>query len=149
MIKSKRGQFYLISAIIIVGLLMGLTVVTNTAKKTGIDKTKLYNLFAKVNIEEEKLIKYKPDTTAGYLTSELENILSQFVNIYSSVDKVYIRINNGGLVSYYVYKTSLEKLEDNDIITEFDSYEYGTSTDFYVLIIKEKTEEQYIVMSNA
>lgn len=141
----------MIAAIIIVGLIMGLAIVTNNAKKGGMDKTKIYNLFAKINIDEEKIINYNPNKNSekGYSKEEFEEILSKFMDVYSSVDTIYIRIDNNGNVTYYKYKNGLTLLDDEDLKKEFESSNYGNSKNYYMLIIREKTGEQYVVSSVA
>jgi hypothetical protein len=137
---NKRGQFYLLAAIIIVALIMGVAIVTNTARKEGIDKTEIYNLFAKVNINEQDMIDY--NTINGYDEEELTNILDIFTGTYSSSKKVYIIIDKLGERSYYVYEGgTIGESEDEEI----EDYNYGTGQNFYVMIIQEKNGEQYII----
>lgn len=137
---NKRGQFYLLAAIIIVALIMGVAIVTNTARKEGIDKTEVYNLFAKVNINEKDMINY--NTISGYDEEELTNILNIFTGTYSSSKKVYIIIDKLGERSYYVYEDgAIQESEDEEI----EDYNYGTGQNFYVMIIQEKNGEQYII----
>jgi hypothetical protein len=144
---SRKGQFYLLAAIIIVALIMGLAISTNNAKQQGINKSEIYKLFAKINIDNDKLINYNSATT-GYLTIDLENIFSEFVKAYPTIKEVYVILNKDNAKSYYIYdNTGLKVLNDDDLKSEFAGYYEGSN--FYALIIKEKNGEQYTVISNA
>ena len=52
---KKRGQFYLVAALVIIGLVIGLSAVYNTIKVSQEDKT-IYFLYEEVNTESSRFI---------------------------------------------------------------------------------------------
>lgn len=52
---KKRGQFYLVAALVIIGLVIGLSAVYNTIKVSQEDKT-IYFLYEEVNTESSRVI---------------------------------------------------------------------------------------------
>ena len=77
--SQKRGQFYLIAAIIIIGALIGIVTVTNFAiTRQSADEIKVYQLSQELKLESEQVINY------GILKSNLGTALTEFTAKYSS-----------------------------------------------------------------
>jgi len=90
--NNKRGQFYLIAAIIIIGALIGVVTVTNFAiTRQSADEIKVYQLSQELKLESEQVINY------GILTSSLDTALSDFTKEYSSY------IGNKDNDIYFIY----------------------------------------------
>lgn len=145
---NKRGQFFLIAAVIIIGLLLGFATIANKAQRKGIDKTKIYNLYFDTNVDEADMINYGG---AGYSEEEVKIILDALVEIYSDIDNIYFIIgkNSGGIQeSYYRYDSvvGISVLEEGEKKQEIISYDIGSLTqEFYAMIIEEKNQEQFVI----
>ena len=77
-IENKRGQFYLMAAIIIIAVILGFVGVKNYVKKTS--DVKLYDLKEELGIESEKVIEY------GKLElndDQNEQLLEHFTAVYT------------------------------------------------------------------
>ena len=98
--NNKRGQFYLIAAIIIIGALIGVVTVTNFAiTRQSADEIKVYQLSQELKLESEQVINY------GILTSSLDTALSRFTEEYSS----YIGDQENDVYFIYGDKKSIAK----------------------------------------
>jgi hypothetical protein len=80
---QKKGQFFLAAALVIVGLLIGLTTVYTSSKKNIEDKT-IYDLSKELNYETAELI------DSGVFNSmskeEISNQVQDFSSIYSNLN---------------------------------------------------------------
>lgn len=133
MIKSKRGQFYLIAAVIIIGILLGFASVNNSIKKEGIDKSKQYELFVKINMDRDKVIRED--------LNYIDQTLDKFIQVYS-VDKIYIIIKkDNGIQKYYSYENGELKPEDTN---PFSGYDFNLQANSYVIVFS-KGNSQYAV----
>jgi len=56
--NNKRGQFYLIAAIIIIAIIVGFAAVTNFYKKGGVEEKKIYYLANELDVEGSYVIDY-------------------------------------------------------------------------------------------
>lgn len=80
-ISSKKAQFYLIAAIIIIGIIIGLTSVANyiTTKKKPV---KFYDLSSELNEEGARVIDYGI-YNAEDIPTRIENFLDNYIINYS------------------------------------------------------------------
>jgi hypothetical protein len=164
--RNKRGQFYLIAAIIIVTLIAGFITVSNYTKKKV--PVKIYDLGEELKIESQNVLEYG----SAMEDEELNNLLEQFAEDYvnyaggdknfyfifgdstSVIVKVYqefseivlvdgsvLTIINGGGEGTYTTGT--------EVITTIDGVEYpfnlGTEKSFYFVISQAIRGEKYIV----
>lgn len=77
--QNRKGQFYLIAAIIIIGLIIGFAAVKNYTQKKEV--IKLYNLGEELGIESENVLDY--GTYNELNESEMEGLLTDFVESYA------------------------------------------------------------------
>jgi len=103
--KNKKGQFYLIAAIIIIGVVIGVTALTNYVL-TRPKPVKFYDLSKELNLESEQVINYGIYNNPG----ELENILEDFADTYSDYfgegeADVYFIYGNEQKVNVIAYTT--------------------------------------------
>lgn len=159
---GRRGQFYLVAAIAIILIILSLAVIPNSLSKEGSDNTKLYELFAEVNIDDAKIMEY-PQTIEllGYTEGNLENIFDKMTGVYTGIYKIYILINKGSGAKLYVYDKNGDagyritggdqSITLSSLEIEGTTYNFGgMSGNFYYLIIIEKSEnantrQQYVV----
>ena len=96
MLKNKRGQFYILAAMIIVIVIAGFATINNYAKKRSI--VKLYDVGDELNIESSKVIDYGVTTT-----TDLDEVIDDFTasyNTYAGEDKeIYFIFGNQNVVS--------------------------------------------------
>jgi len=73
--KNKRGQFYLLAAIIIISVIVGFAAVSNIAKKKS--SVKLYDIKEELNIEGGEVLEY-----GEFFAENLENTINDFTDKY-------------------------------------------------------------------
>lgn len=147
---DKRAQFYLVATIIIVGLLVGLSVVFNYSTKAssyGIEK-----ITKELNIEGEKVLDYD----SAHSTNEFESFsrdysayIGEDKDIYfiivdedASVEEAY-KYSEGekvSLNSYLVVDGSIRFTLDGKVY----NFELKEGKNFYFIIIYDKGGERYV-----
>ncbi len=75
--KSKRGQFYIIAAVIIISVLIGFAALRNYAR-TGRGDTKIYNLGEELKIETGNVYDY-----GVYKGEDTNNLIENWAQLYS------------------------------------------------------------------
>jgi len=97
MLKNKRGQFYLLAAIIIVVLIAGFSTINNYAQKKGI--VKLYDVGDELNIESSKVLDYGVSSNQEELGGVIDDFTVSY-NSYAGEDKeIYFIFGNQDSVS--------------------------------------------------
>ena len=77
-IEEKRGQFYLIAAVVIVGVIIGFATVYNYAGRGNLDKEKVYSLKDEFGFEGGEVIDY-----GIYNGLTIEDIVTHFSGAYT------------------------------------------------------------------
>ena len=75
---KKRGQFYLIAAIIIITIILGFAAISNYSKKTS--STKVYDLAEELGVESGKVLDF--GTYSEYNETEMSGLLENFTETY-------------------------------------------------------------------
>jgi len=100
---NKKGQFYLLAAIIIISLIIGFSAVSNYTKKTS--PAKLYDLGEELGIESVEVIEYGVYNQLG---EGLSNLTIHFTGIYTSFvgegKEMYFIVGDENDVFLYTYK---------------------------------------------
>ncbi len=78
---KKRGQFYLIAALIIVGILVGLGAIYNDVRTSNED-TQVYDLSKEINFESSKVV--DQGVFSGSSSSTIEDNIKKLIEIYSN-----------------------------------------------------------------
>ena len=148
---NKRGQFYLVAAIIIVSIVASLITITNYAKK---NQTILVNDFAKeLEIETQKVLEYD--------ISNSDNKINQYGMDYSNHSgsniELYFIIGNNPNINAYKYLNGYESdanenLQLDTINNKIIFNLYGTNhtfdlregNNFYFLILQNIKGEIYV-----
>ena len=141
--KNRRGQFYLIAAIVIISVIIGFTSISNYSKKQ--DYEKVNDLKEELQIETGKVIEYS--SSQGFLSlgwtyeeinnSVLKNISEIYIN-YSEIENLFFVL--GG-----TDRDGSERLIFSGIskeIPEKVSINYGSGENFLNL-----TERNYTSLS--
>lgn len=86
---AKRGQFYLISAIILAAIIVSLIVITNYSKKN--DYTELENLKDEINIESAKVIDYGINNklTQPAMNQLIQDFIQNYIDSQSRDKNLY------------------------------------------------------------
>ena len=110
--RNKRGQFYLLAAIIIVGLILGFAAVSNYAKKK--ESTRLFDLGDELGIESGEVLDF------GTIREDVDNtvLLEHFTTLYDKYvgeDKkmYYIFGDKKKVVAYEYGKSSTGSIDVN------------------------------------
>src|SRR3989304_1022169 len=106
---GKRGQFYLVAAIVLAAVIIGISAVSNYAKREK--NTGLYDLREEIRIESEKTIDY--GTKSNFNRAQMTSLYSNFVNNYTSYE------GSTGKNLYFLYgdrsNISLSGIQREDI----------------------------------
>jgi len=142
---KKRGQVYLIAAMILIAILIGFATVSNYSKKK-VD-TSIIDLGEELKIEGAKVLDY--GTITG--DDQIENFTQTFseyagddVDIYYIFgNEVDLRLYNGtGQMDDPLSEDEKIKVTINEIGYEFD---LKSGENFYFVILKEMEGEYYVV----
>ncbi len=150
---NKRGQFYLLAAIIIITILVGFVTIQNySRKKTSVT---IYDLGEELGIESQNVIDY-----GTYNDENLDILLGQFIETYvdyAGVGKnLYFLFGNSDSMHVKAYEELIEvdmsdhvTREAGKIIIAIDDVEYqfdlAAENNFYFVISQEIEGEKYIV----
>lgn len=86
--KQKRGQFYLIAAIVIIAVIIGFVTISNYSKREV--STKFYDLGKELEIESAQVLDY--GTYNEYDHDQMANLWRGFLEMYSA----YVEESTGG-----------------------------------------------------
>ena len=143
--RNKRGQFYLLAAIIIITVIVGLASVSNYVKKG--DTVKLYDVREELNIESGEVLEYGQfsgktleETTDDFIVKyqEYAGDDKELYFVYGDKNEVYvIRFGDVGKISLTTSGTQTTETIDGKITTTI-SAENGPLTQIDVLIGEEQ-----------
>ena len=110
MIETKRGQYYLISAIVIIMVLIGYAVISNYSKIIGYTKT--YDLAEELEIESANVLEYGTyNEDIGI--EQMQNLLEGFIEAYSEIgeiEELYFVFGNAELIVFMGYQQLQEEI---------------------------------------
>lgn len=145
---NKRGQYYLVVAILFVGIAFGLMSVMNSSKTETFSK--IYEIQKEIRLESSKVIEYSSNTG--------DNRIEDFTKNYSNYSGKGIKIYyiTGDLLDQEVYnytngeKNSLNfNFEEDTLNTTIEEKEYyfkfEKGENFHFIIIEEMGEEKYLL----
>lgn len=78
MLGQRRGQFYLITAVIMATIIIGIATISNYAKNNS--NTRIYDLQEELQIESAKVVDY--GTNQGYDDTQMKNLLTNYSESY-------------------------------------------------------------------
>jgi len=153
--KNKRGQFYLIIAVVIVGLLISFITITNSTKKQG--STTIYDLSEELKIESEQVLDYSLNSGEDKI-DDFTKTFSEYAG--KDILIIFITGKNPNLEAYSYdkgtkkdYTGDLEiKDEEKTIVFEYGevsySFDLNPGQNFHFIIIHQTEKETYVVLSN-
>ena len=107
---NKRGQFYLMAALIIILLIIGFATISNYSKTKSYSKT--YDLGEELEIESAQVLNHGIyNEEIG--TEQMEGLLEGFIEEYSkigSLDELYFVFGNAETIVFMGYQQLEEQL---------------------------------------
>jgi len=154
--KQKRGQFYLIAALVIISIIIGFAAVSNYLQQK--ESIKLYNLGEELGIESENVLDF--GTYNEFDETQMENLLKDFIGTYAEYIEegieIYFIFGNPDKITVIGYR-ELEEVpfisvytpSDTEVIVTINSVEYifklKKGENFYFVISQEIEGEQYVI----
>ncbi len=145
--KTRRGQFYLIAAIVIIGLIAGMLAITNYSKKQG--TSLVYDLKDELEVESGKFLD-RSAVSGNYSWNGFESNFSKYagkdINIIYVVEDsgLNVSIYNNGLGQTYNNYTQ----NGNNLTVSYGGSDYGfvlrQGKDFYFIISQYIGDEKYV-----
>ena len=113
LLSSKKAQFYFFAALIIIGMVSGILIISNYAKKTNYQK--IYEIGAELEIESEKVLDY--GTNQGKSRGDKITLLTEFATKYidyigGEKNLYFFFADTSGTV--IIYQNSQETIRIND-----------------------------------
>ena len=172
---SKKGQFYLIAAIILAAIIIGIVTVSNYSKKER--PVRLYDLKEELQIESANVLDYGTYNESGQ--AQLYKLLNDFAQVYidseSGNKDLYFIFGNQNNVTVKGYQESAHSVsldaggspliittssgtfvggldpvgKDINILIDENSYDFELKSgeNFYFIISQEIEGEKYVVTS--
>jgi hypothetical protein len=148
--KSKGGQFYLISSMIIVTLIIGIVAVSNYARaKPG---PKIYNIKTELGNELEKVLEYK--IYSG--EDKTEDFAKDFSEYAGSTVKIYFIFSNPSDTNAFYYENGEKKILDssqngNEVNVSVGGIQYSfentAKENAHFIIVENINNENYVATS--
>lgn len=113
---EKRGQFYLVSAIIIVSLIVGVFTITNYAKQET--STRVYDLSEELGIESNQVLDYglvQQGHASSSNAKSMKDIFTDFTNKYSKY------VSDTSIKIFFIFgnRTSISVVNYNELSGSF------------------------------
>lgn len=150
---SKKGQMYLIAAIVIITLLVGFLVISNYSSKK--EDVKIYQLAEELKIESGKVVDYGVlnDRTkikeftknfTDYAGKDIDIIY--IVGVYEGLggDLEVFRYNQTGDKESYLYNIDASKVLTINLNDINYTYQLNDGENFYFLMSQEVDGERYV-----
>jgi len=155
--KQKKGQFYLIAALVIISVIIGYAGISNYLEKK--ESIKLYDLGEELGIESENVLDFGIYNELN--ESEMDTLLKEFVGTYASYIEegieIYFIFGDAEKITIMGYR-ELEEVpsisvyaptEKDKVIVTINGIEYvfklKPGENFYFVISQEIGGEQYVV----
>ena len=114
---KKRGQFYLLAAIVIISIIIGFATIANYSKTTT--STKVYDLGEELKIESANVLDY--GTYSGLDEDQMANLLEGFIEAYSEygeIESLYFIFGNMENIVVMGYQELSEDVEVSGDVSE-------------------------------
>jgi hypothetical protein len=117
--RDKRGQFYLLAAIVIIAIIIGFAAVSNQMNKPN-TSTKVYNLKDELNVESENVLDYGVLSSTEDKTTDFATKFTEYSGVGNR--NIFFIIGNKDNLKVYSYEDvvvgSVVIGNTGDIITE-------------------------------
>lgn len=105
--KNQKAQFYLISAIILATIIIGIAAVSNYSKRES--NIRLYNLKEELQIESANVLDF--GTYNEFNESQIKELLGNFINdyiVYIGEGNIYFIFGNNKDITFIAYQELTE-----------------------------------------
>jgi hypothetical protein len=168
---NKKGQMYLIAAVIIVTIVLGFAAISNYSRTKN--TIRLYNLKEDLEIASENVLEY--GVYNEYNDEEMQDLIEDFIQLYTEYIgegiEIYFVYGNRNLITIATYSdldsidiedetilitsgevtTKVFEPQGNKVVVQIESIEYEfdlkSGENFYFIISQEIGEEEHIVIS--
>jgi hypothetical protein len=150
--RGKRGQFYLLAAIIIITLIVGFVTLQNYSY--GKTSVKLDDLKEELAIESQNVIDYGTSSHDDW-DIQLEQFIESYVNYAGAGKDLYFIFGDSGSLQVKAYQNlklvdaPLITTEGGEIFITIDNIEYKfdllDEENFYFIVSQEIEGEKHIV----
>jgi hypothetical protein len=132
---EKRGQFYLIAAVIIIAVIIGFVLISNYSKE-NIEYATIYGLEEGLEIESAKVLDYGiySELDPEQMTNLLKGFTESYAE-YAQLDRLYFIFGNSEQISVAGY----HDLEDGEILVDIG----GTKPSTLIISKKEYKKEDF------
>jgi hypothetical protein len=146
--SDKKGQFYLMLAVMIIGLIVGFFLVTNYSKQTSYSRVD--NLGEQLKIESGKVL----DNGAVGGNYNCDDFTQNFTNYAGKDIEIIYIIGNPLVFSVFEYnqsvKTPVNYTQNGDILSITNkevnyNFKLKEGENFYFIIVQEIDGEKYVV----
>ena len=144
---NKRGQFFLVAAVIIVVIILGFISVSNYAKKEKY--LKIYDMKDELEIESQKVLDY------GIMhTDKMSDFGKDYSSYIGGETDIYFITGDSQTLEMNKYNNGVEsamtkpEIDKETILTTIDGTQYSfplTSDNFYFILSQESGGEVYVV----
>jgi hypothetical protein len=90
---NKRGQYYLVTAIVLVTIILSFATITNSVQKRA-EKERVYDLYSEINLDTKKVANFNIGQGQGvcqqvdaYCRPEMELLLKNLNEVYPGIEK--------------------------------------------------------------
>lgn len=151
--KNKRGQFYLIAAVMLIVVIIGLVSIVNYTSSKDDSKVNLYG--DKLKIESEKVLDYDLNNGAN----EIENFTRSYSNYMGSNVNAYFIVGINSSLRAYTYIAGVKldltnnlEVSDGKIYFTAEDTEYifdlNKGQNFYFILYQETDSGNYVYVNN-
>ena len=148
--ENKRGQFYFMATIIIIGLVIGLAVIFNYSAKSN--SYAVEEIAKELSIEGEKVLDYD----SFHSPNEFENFAKNYSAYVGEDKQIYFIIVEGAIEEAYRYSgdTKFDLSSDlavvgDEIQFSLEDYDYSfpleDGQNFYFLLVWNEKGEKYVL----
>ncbi len=146
---NKKGQFYLLASIIIVGILIGLVTVQNYSFEKSISRVD--DFADELRIEGEKVLDYDKKNGAN----EFENFAKNYSEYIGESIKIYFIFGDLNDVKVYSYVNGAKErnsydLNENDLSVSLEgdlyNFKLNKGDNFHFVMFEPRDIEKYVVV---
>ena len=148
-LRGKKGQFYLIASIIIVGILISLVAIQNYSFEKSVSS--LNDLSDELKIEGESVLNY--DQRHGQ--NEFENFAKNYSKYVGDSVEIYFILGDFNSVEVYRYTNGVKEISNSelngdnlDITLYGDLYNFklNKGDNFHFIMLESKDLEKYVIV---
>lgn len=109
--KNRRGQFFLIAAVVIIAVIVSIVTITNYTQKK--DVVRLYDLGEELGIESQQVLDYGTysELNEEEMTDLIENFIDNYVSYIGTDKNIYFIFGNKYKINIVGYQEITESVQ--------------------------------------